>query len=160
MAISLEDDAAIPVTVDLSALDTDTDDQTVDGLSIIAGVVNLSLEDDSVAPVTLDMISIDANNDIATGTDGALYLNVASVVIAETNTTLGFNGATNELTYTNELGNNPVLDLSSIDTDTDDQQVDTFSFICIGTRIIHALSTNIHPGGHSGALSSYPLRLG
>ncbi len=97
-----------------------TDDQTIDGLSISGGVINLSLEDDGAAPVTLDIISNDPNNDISAGTDGALYLNVASVTISETNTTLGFNGATNELTYTNELGNNPVLDLSSL-VGTDDQ---------------------------------------
>ncbi len=120
LTIALEDGGT--ATADLSALDNaGTDDQTIDGLSMNAGELNISLEDDGVAPATVDMISTDANNDIVAGTDGSLYLNVASVTISETNTTLGFNGATNELTYTNELGNNPVLDLSSIDTDTDDQ---------------------------------------
>ncbi|WP_176712430.1 hypothetical protein, partial [Allomuricauda sp. CP2A] len=44
-----------------------------------------------------------------------LYLNVASVSIAETNTALSFNSSTSELTYTNELGNNPAVDISSLD---------------------------------------------
>jgi hypothetical protein len=92
------------------------------------GDATFTYTNENGVPITIDLISADANNDIVAGTDGGLYLNVAAVTIAETNTTLGFNGATNELTYTNELGNNPVLDLSSIDTDTDDQTVDGLTF--------------------------------
>ncbi|WP_299436546.1 hypothetical protein, partial [uncultured Maribacter sp.] len=113
--------------IDLSGLnDSGTDNQAIDNLSIVDGELNLSLERDGVLPSTVDLISSGANNDITFGADGGLYLNVASVTISETNTTLGFNGTTNELTFTNELGNNPVLNLSSINTDN--QEVDTFSF--------------------------------
>ena len=55
-----------------------------------AGDLNISLENDGLVPSTINLISTDANNDIAAGTDGSLYLNVASVSISETNTTLAF----------------------------------------------------------------------
>ncbi|MEY8778808.1 hypothetical protein AB9K32_00145, partial [Allomuricauda sp. XS_ASV26] len=64
---------------------------------------------------SIDLISSDLNNNITFGSDGALYLNVASVSIAETNTSLSYNDATGELTYSNELGNNPVVDISGLD---------------------------------------------
>ena len=85
------------------------------GSGITAGSVEII---DGGGTESVQLISGDANNDIAAGTDGALYLNVASVTISETNTTLDFNNTTNELTYTNELGNNPVLNLSSLNTNT------------------------------------------
>ncbi|MCK0162245.1 hypothetical protein, partial [Allomuricauda sp. F6463D] len=64
---------------------------------------------------SVNLISTDLNNNLTAGTDGALYLNVASVSIAETNTTLSFNDTTGELTYNNELGNNAAVDISSLD---------------------------------------------
>ncbi|WP_139063674.1 hypothetical protein [Flagellimonas eckloniae] len=96
------------------AADDDTDDTNEynTGSGITAGSVQIT---DGGGTESVNLISADANNDIAAGTDGALYLNVASVTISETNTILGFNGATNELSYTNELGNNPAVDISALD---------------------------------------------
>ncbi len=120
LTIGIENGAS--QVVDLSSL-SNTDNQTIDNLSLNSGILNLSLEDDGVAAETIGLISTDANNNISAGTDGALYLNVSSVTISETNTALAFNGATNELTYTNELGNNPVVDLSIL-ANTDDQNIE------------------------------------
>ena len=96
------------------ANDNDTDDTNEynTGSGIAGGVLSVT---DGGGTESVDLISIDANNDLGFGTDGALYLNVASVSIAETNTTLSFNSGTSELTYTNELGNNPAVDISSLD---------------------------------------------
>src|SRR5690606_29410825 len=80
-----------------------TDDQTVDEFSLTGGTLSLSLEDDGAAPLTVDLISIDANNDILAGTDGGLYLDVSSVAISETVTTLADNGD-GTFTYTSEDG--------------------------------------------------------
>jgi hypothetical protein len=143
LTITLEDGGT--QTVDLSAVSTDDQDLSTDstpgnisiedgntitlnvndsdsvigneyntGSGISAGSVEIT---DGGGTESVNVISTDANNNIIAGTDGALYLNVSSVAIAETNTTLGFNGATNELTYTNELGDNPVLNLSGLNTD-------------------------------------------
>ncbi len=90
-------------SVDLTPYLDNTDDQTIDGLSMVGGALNISLEDDGVAPSTVNMISSDANNDIAVGTDGSLYLNVASVTISETITNIADNG-NGTFTYTNESG--------------------------------------------------------
>ncbi len=125
LTIGIENGAS--QVVDLSSL-SNTDDQSIDNLSLNSGVLNLSLEDDGLAPESIGLISTDANNNISAGTDGALYLNVSSVTISETNTTLGFNAASNELTYTNELGNNPVVNLSSL-ANTDDQNIESLGLI-------------------------------
>ncbi|MGW9685650.1 hypothetical protein [Flagellimonas sp. 2504JD1-5] len=102
-------------TVDLSHLDdAGTDDQTIDNFSIVGGELNISLEDDGVAPSTVDLISANANNDISSGTDGGLYLNVASVSISETITTLADN-LDGTYTYTSENGTPTTF------TGTDDQ---------------------------------------
>ncbi|AZQ57576.1 hypothetical protein EJ994_01690 [Maribacter sp. MJ134] len=102
------------ITLNVNDADSVIGNEYNTGSGITAGSVQIT---DGGGTESVNLISTDANNDISSGTDGALYLNVASVTISETNTTLGFNGATNELTYTNELGNNPVLDLSAINTD-------------------------------------------
>ncbi len=85
-------------------------------LSLSAGELVYTNEDADNANV--DLISGDANNDLAAGTDGGLYLNVSSVSIAETNTTLGLN-ASAELAYTNEQGNNANVALISTDANND-----------------------------------------
>ncbi|WP_222985045.1 hypothetical protein, partial [Flagellimonas meishanensis] len=93
-------------------LDTDASNEYNTGSGIAGGVLSVT---DGGGTESVDLISGDANNDIGFGSDGALYLNVASVSISETNTTLSFNSGTGELTYTNELGNNPTVDISSLD---------------------------------------------
>ncbi|WP_041632601.1 hypothetical protein [Maribacter sp. HTCC2170] len=95
-----------------------TDDQTIDGLSIVDGELNISLEDDAVAPATVDMISGDLNNDIGFGTDGALYLNVASVTISETITNLVDNN-NGTITYTNENGTPQTVNKADISDNGD-----------------------------------------
>ncbi|MDF0709233.1 beta strand repeat-containing protein, partial [Flagellimonas okinawensis] len=92
--------------------DTNIGNEYNTGSGITGG--NLEITDGG-GTESVNLISTDANNNITAGSDGALYLNVASVSIAETNTTLSFDGSTNALTYTNELGNNPGVDLSSLD---------------------------------------------
>ena len=67
------------------------------------GDATFTYTDESGTPVTITLISADANNDITAGTDGGLYLNVASVTIAETITNLVDN-TDGTLTYTNESG--------------------------------------------------------
>ncbi|WP_190811531.1 hypothetical protein [Flagellimonas sp. S3867] len=113
LTVGIEDGTA--QTVDLSHLDdAGTDDQNIDNLSIVGGELNISLEDDGVAPSTVDLISGNANNDIAAGTDGGLYLNVSSVTISETITTLADN-LDGTYTYTSENGTPTTF------TGTDDQ---------------------------------------
>ncbi|WP_136468953.1 hypothetical protein [Flagellimonas onchidii] len=91
-------------TVDLSHLDdSGTDDQSVDDLFLFGGELNISLEGDGVDPSRVDLISNNANNDISAGTDGGLYLNVASVSISETVTTLTDN-LDGTYTYASENG--------------------------------------------------------
>ncbi|MEC7769628.1 MAG: hypothetical protein VX798_00490, partial [Bacteroidota bacterium] len=92
--------------------DTNIGNEYNTGSGIAGG--NLEITDGG-GTESVNLISGDANNNITAGSDGALYLNVASVSIAETNTTLSFDNTTSELTYTNELGNNPVVDISSLD---------------------------------------------
>ncbi|WP_176712424.1 hypothetical protein, partial [Allomuricauda sp. CP2A] len=92
--------------------DTDAGNEYNTGSGITGG--NLEITDGG-GTESVNLISGDANNNITAGSDGALYLNVASVSIAETNTALSFNSSTGELTYANELGNNPAVDISSLD---------------------------------------------
>src|SRR5690606_41692518 len=61
----------------------------------------------------IDLISADANNNISYGSDGALYLNVASVSISETITNLQDNN-NGTITYTNENGVSQTLSKSVI----------------------------------------------
>ena len=67
------------------------------------GNATFTYTDETGTPVTINLISGDPNNDIVAGTDGGLYLNVASVTIAETITTLVDNG-NGTFTYTSENG--------------------------------------------------------
>ncbi|MET1260967.1 hypothetical protein ABV409_16605, partial [Flagellimonas sp. DF-77] len=119
--ISIEDGNAITLNVDDA--DADATNEYNTGVAITAGSLGVT---DGGGTQSANLISADANNDLTAGTDGALYLNVASVSIAETNTSLSFNDTNNQLTYTNELGNNPVVDLSALDdSGTDDQTLAT-----------------------------------
>ncbi|SNR76295.1 hypothetical protein SAMN04488009_3643, partial [Maribacter sedimenticola] len=69
-----------------------------------SGITNGTLEiTDGGGTESVNLISTNADNDLAFGTDGALYLNVASVTISETITTLADNGD-GSFTYTNENG--------------------------------------------------------
>ncbi len=58
---------------------------------------------DGGGTLSTNLISADANNDLSSGTDGALYLNVASVTISETITDLTDTGD-GFVTYVNENG--------------------------------------------------------
>ncbi|RNC91558.1 MAG: hypothetical protein ED555_00005, partial [Allomuricauda sp.] len=122
--ISIEDGNTLALNV--NDADADATNEYITGSGITAGSLEIT---DGGGTESVNLISADANNDLAAGTDGALYLNVASVSIAETNTTLSFDGGTNTLTYTNELGNNPAIDLSSLDdSGTDDQTAAEVSY--------------------------------
>ncbi|MCO5726089.1 hypothetical protein NG653_14635, partial [Robiginitalea sp. 2V75] len=67
------------------------------------GDATFTYTDETGTPVTINLISADANNDIIAGSDGGLYLNVASVTVAETVTNLTDNGD-GSFTYVNESG--------------------------------------------------------
>ncbi|WP_036383160.1 hypothetical protein [Muricauda sp. MAR_2010_75] len=85
------------------------------GSSITDGVIGIT---DGGGTEQIDLISSDANNDISFGTDGALYLNVASVTIAETITNLVDNND-GTVTYTNENGAPQTVNKSSITDNLD-----------------------------------------
>ena len=68
---------------------------------------------DGGGTLSASLISADLNNDLAAGTDGALYLNVASVTISETITNLTDNG-NGTLTYVNESGASQTVSKSDI----------------------------------------------
>ncbi|MCO5726084.1 hypothetical protein NG653_14610, partial [Robiginitalea sp. 2V75] len=69
-------------------------------VAVTAGAVAVT---DGGGTLSAPLISGDANNNITVGSDGALYLNVASVSIAETVTNLTDNGD-GSFTYVNENG--------------------------------------------------------
>ena len=79
----------------------DTNDTVTNLVNNGDGTITYTNEDGTAQ--TIDLISNDANNDISVGTDGGLYLNVSSVTISETVTTLVDNGD-GTFTYTNESG--------------------------------------------------------
>ncbi|MFX0557253.1 beta strand repeat-containing protein, partial [Maribacter sp. CXY002] len=68
--------------------------------------------------VTINLISSDANNDIVAGSDGGLYLNVASVTISETITDLTDNND-GTFTYVNENGISQTVSKANITDNTD-----------------------------------------
>ncbi|MGA9239130.1 MAG: hypothetical protein WBV75_08700, partial [Robiginitalea sp.] len=80
-----------------------------------AGAVEVT---DGGGTLSADLISTDLNNDIVAGTDGALYLNVASVTISETITNLTDNGD-GTLTYVNESGASQTVNKSDITDNAD-----------------------------------------
>ncbi|SFR31625.1 hypothetical protein SAMN04490243_0298, partial [Robiginitalea myxolifaciens] len=110
--IDIEDGSS--ATVDLSGLvddaDADPTNEYNTGVAMNAGAVEVT---DGGGTLGTSLISTDANNDIIAGADGALYLNVASVSIAETITNLSDNGD-GTFTYVNENGVNQTVAKSDI----------------------------------------------
>ncbi|CAN0606587.1 unnamed protein product, partial [Ectocarpus sp. 12 AP-2014] len=108
------------VDTELSNLDTDDADANPSnefntGSGITAGSVEIT---DGGGTESVNLISTDGSNDIGFGSDGALYLNVSSVTISETITTLTDNGD-GSFTYENENGAPVSFEASSI-TDNGD----------------------------------------
>ena len=95
--------------------DTNIGNEYNTGSGISAGSVQIT---DGGGTESVNLISADANNDIAVGSDGALYLNVASVTISETITNLVDNG-NGTVTYTNENGVDQTFSKSSMTDNLD-----------------------------------------
>ncbi|MDC6376145.1 beta strand repeat-containing protein, partial [Robiginitalea sp. SP8] len=90
--------------IDLSSLVDDADADPTNEYNTGAAMNAGSLEvTDGGGTQSANLISADANNDITAGSDGALYLNVASVTISETITNLSDNND-GTFTYVNENG--------------------------------------------------------
>lgn len=102
-------------TVDLSSIDTDTDNQTIDQLSLNGSILQISLEDDGAATLELDLSVIDTNTD--TDTDN------------QTIDQFSLNGSILQLSLEDDEEATLELDLSTIDTDTDtdNQTIDQLS---------------------------------
>ena len=105
--------------VDLSSLvddaDSDPGNEFNTGVSVNGGALEVT---DGGGTLSADLISTDLNNDLSAGTDGALYLNVASVTISETITNLTDNG-NGTLTYVNESGASQTVNKSDITDNAD-----------------------------------------
>lgn len=86
-------------------VDTDTDNQIIDILSLTGDTLNISLQDDGVPAQTLNLSAID---------------NQATDVFSLTGTTLN-------LSLQNDGVATQTVDLSSLDTDTDNQTIDVLS---------------------------------
>ncbi len=91
--------------------DTDTDDQTIDVLSLSGNTLQISLADDGEATKTLDLSAIDTDTD----TDD------------QTIDVLSLSGNTLQISLADDGEATKTLDLSAIDTDTDDQTIDVLS---------------------------------
>ncbi|WP_422019406.1 hypothetical protein [Robiginitalea biformata] len=87
---------------DASGATTTISDTSISTL-VDNGDATFTYTDETGTPVTINLISADANNDITAGSDGGLYLNVASVTVAETITNLSDNND-GTFTYVNENG--------------------------------------------------------
>ncbi len=96
--ISIEDGNTVVLNVDDA--DADATNEYNTGVGMNTGALEVT---DGGGTLSTSLISTDANNDIASGSDGALYLNVSSVTISETITNLVDN-ANGTITYTNENG--------------------------------------------------------
>ncbi|MEH6682854.1 MAG: hypothetical protein V7724_20100, partial [Sediminicola sp.] len=106
--LSIEGGNTIALNVD------DADSDPSNEVNTSSGMNNGSLEiTDSAGTLSTRLISTDANNNLSAGNDGALYLNVASVAIAETNTNLSDNGD-GSFTYVNENGVTQIVNKSDI----------------------------------------------
>ncbi|WP_370324261.1 hypothetical protein, partial [Flavobacterium sp. ASW18X] len=90
------------VFTDASGTTTTISDTSISTL-VNNGDGTYTYTDETGTTQTFDFVSNDANNDITVGSDGGLYLNVASVSIAETITNIADNG-NGTFTYTNENG--------------------------------------------------------
>ena len=109
--------AAVDELATNAAADTDqvVGNEFNTNVSVNAGAVEVT---DGGGTLSADLISTDLNNDIVAGTDGALYLNVASVTISETITNLTDNG-NGTLTYVNESGASQTVNKSDITDNAD-----------------------------------------
>ena len=95
--------------------DSDPGNEFNTGFSVNAGALEVT---DGGGTLSADLISTDLNNDLSAGTDGALYLNVASVTISETITNLSDNG-NGTITYVNESGASQTVNKSDITDNAD-----------------------------------------
>ncbi|NKI27750.1 hypothetical protein HCG49_14365 [Arenibacter sp. 6A1] len=114
---NLETLTTIALNADNTHLDYTDEDGTTIQVDLTAAVKNLetlttlvknndgtlTFTNESGAPNSINLISTNANNDIVAGSDGGLYLNVASVAMSETITTLTDHGD-GTFTYENESG--------------------------------------------------------
>ena len=109
--------AAVDELATNAAADTDqvVGNEYNTSVSVNSGAVEVT---DGGGTLSADLISTDLNNDIVAGTDGALYLNVASVTISETITNLTDNG-NGTLTYVNESGASQTVNKSDITDNAD-----------------------------------------
>ncbi len=96
--ITIEDGSTLNLNVDDA--DADASNEFNTAVAMNAGSLEIT---DGGGTLSDNLISTDVNNDIAAGTDGALYLNVASVTISETITNLSDAG-NGLVTYVNESG--------------------------------------------------------
>ncbi|MDX1326067.1 MAG: hypothetical protein R3299_00085, partial [Arenibacter sp.] len=104
------DEDGILTQLNLSAL--------VDNLETVTSLIKnndgtLTFNNESGISNNINLISGNANNDIVAGTDGGLYLNVASVTISETITNLVDNND-GTITYTNENGVDQTISKANI----------------------------------------------
>ncbi|MDG1573174.1 hypothetical protein OZ410_12660, partial [Robiginitalea sp. M366] len=103
------------ITLNVDDADADPTNEYNTGVAMNGGALEVT---DGGGTQSANLVSTDANNDIAVGTDGALYLNVASVTIAETVTNLSDNGD-GTFTYVNESGASQTVAKSDITANGD-----------------------------------------
>ncbi|MEY8019727.1 hypothetical protein AB8P51_02775 [Muriicola sp. SD30] len=111
--ISIEDGNTLTLNVDDA--DADATNEYNTGVGMNAGALEVT---DAGGTLSTSLISTDANNDISSGTDGALYLNVASVTISETITNIVDN-ADGTFTYTNENGTPQTISKADVTDNAD-----------------------------------------
>ncbi|QBA63569.1 hypothetical protein [Muriicola soli] len=111
--ISIEDGNSLTLNVDDADADATNEFNTALGMN--AGALEVT---DAGGTLSTSLISTDANNDISSGSDGALYLNVASVTISETITNIADNGD-GTFTYTNENGVPQTISKADVTDNTD-----------------------------------------
>ncbi|MEZ2416228.1 beta strand repeat-containing protein, partial [Muriicola sp. E247] len=111
--ISIEDGNTLNLNVDDA--DADATNEYNTGVGMNAGAIEVT---DAGGTLSTSLISTDANNDISAGSDGALYLNVASVTISETITNIVDN-ADGTFTYTNENGTPQTISKADVTDNAD-----------------------------------------
>ena len=105
------DGGALFTAADLQANETTT------GFSQAATSGVITYTDEDGANHTANVISTDVGNIASIGSDGGLIVTQADIQGAETVTSLGYDAGTSMLTFTDEGGNDTVLDLSGLTTD-------------------------------------------
>jgi hypothetical protein len=76
LEISLSDDGQALQTVDLSGIDTDTDDQTIDALMLNGTTLEISLSDDGEANKILDLSSLNSVKSLIADADNNTKIQV------------------------------------------------------------------------------------